>query len=370
MSVSWEVTAFAVQTSTADQRTDALYANGRMQVPVIVSVRAINGSTGASYQLTNAELERIQLVDYFSSATEITGTWFYSTTENEFSHSLSGTREPVVPIVDGAQSIFFWVSSTRVENRNIAARITQPNNTTITTAGAMFNSFVTLNARQPVAYTTGNVTLGDSESTAEGIWKSTFFTNQVSHVTDKDWQQETYSLTTNFHPVLKAELFDFNTNGNQAPNNGWRSTSLTNSFAYRPHRALDVFYFWAPGAQATRHVGVFHQISHLDVDQNLNPVNFTSLTTDARANVQVNQKRNAFCFTHMKFLGTSTWGNGWQMDAWFRLYDTFGNIGEFYPRVREETDEDGAVQNTLFLQNKNTGTSSTEAAALKPTAKL
>ncbi|PYI08540.1 hypothetical protein BO78DRAFT_395672 [Aspergillus sclerotiicarbonarius CBS 121057] len=40
MSVAWEVPSFAGQTSTADQKTDLLYANGRMQAPGIVSIKA------------------------------------------------------------------------------------------------------------------------------------------------------------------------------------------------------------------------------------------------------------------------------------------------------------------------------------------
>ncbi|GKZ33300.1 hypothetical protein AbraIFM66950_003143, partial [Aspergillus brasiliensis] len=110
MSGAWEVTSFAVQTSTANQKTDTLYANGRMQVPVIISVKAVNGTTGAIYD-----------------STEVTGTWFYSTTENEFAHTLGNSRDPVTPIADGTKSIIFWISSTKVENKNIAAFITQPN---------------------------------------------------------------------------------------------------------------------------------------------------------------------------------------------------------------------------------------------------
>ncbi|OOG00671.1 hypothetical protein ASPCADRAFT_202496 [Aspergillus carbonarius ITEM 5010] len=369
MSAAWEVTSFAVQTSTANQKTDSVYANGRMQVPVIVTVKAVNGTTGASYELTDAELKTIKLRDYYTS-TELTGTWFYSTTENEFAHTLGNTRDPVTPIADGTKSIVFWVSSTKVENKNIAAFITQPNGTSATTAGGTFNSFVTLTGLQRVDYTTRNVTIED-EDTAKGTWKSTRHSNNVTSVSSYEWQQNNHYVTSDVHPILKAELHDYITSGSQVSNGSWSSSRLVNSFAYL-HKAspLDIFYFWVPGLETSQVVGVREFTDAWDINENGHPTGYTSTDLNATATIQVNQKSNAFCLTRMKFLGNKVWGKTFQKDSWFRLYDTLGNSGDFYPKVRESTDENGEVQYTLYLQNKNTATSSTGLASLQPAAKL
>ncbi|KAI9039400.1 uncharacterized protein KD926_009414 [Aspergillus affinis] len=359
MSVSWDVTSFAVQTTTADQVTDRLYANGNMQVPVIVTINAINPTTWATHRLTDAELQEIQLIDYYSGAV-LTGTWFYSLTPNGFAHTLAGTDEPVEPTSDAPQSIRLYVSSTRIENRVIGARITQPNNTVVTTNSTIFNSLVTLTAIQPVIYTTGNITLGDKKKIATGNWTLTLGINSNFTNHSKDWQQENYYVTSNVHPILQADLHDYRT-----------SATLTNSFSFQFNRHdLSIFYFWNPGPETSRQVGVHHRREVIQYGERFGPITVYSTTHNARATVQVNQQRNAFCLTHMVFFNNSNWEIApWSEDAWVRLYDTFGNYGDFYVKVRESTDENGTMEHTLYLQNKNTA-NLTESISFNPAAKL
>ena len=79
-------------------------------------------------------------------------------------------------------------------------------------------------------------------------------------------------------------------------------------------------------------------------------------TRDARATVQVNQQRNALCLTQMIFHNDDGWGPGlgsWDYDGWLRLYDTFGNYGDFDVKVRTNEGEDGTTQLTPYLQSRN-----------------
>ncbi|PLB35569.1 uncharacterized protein BDW47DRAFT_119371 [Aspergillus candidus] len=361
MSVSWEVTSFAVQTTTVDQVADRLFANGNMQVPVVVTINAINPTTGATHRLTDAELQKIQLIDYHSGAV-LMGTWFYSLTPNDFAHTLAGTNDPVEPTSDPPQSIRLYVSSTRIENRVIGARITQPNNTVVTTNSTIFNSFVTLTAIQPVIYTTHNITLGEKKKAATGNWVSSFTMNNISTHSDKDWQQENYFVTSNVHPILKADLHDYRT-----------SSTLTNSFSFQFNRhGLNIFYFWNPGLETSRQVGLRHVIQVIEPGR-MPPLTVYTSTRNAVATVQVNQQRNAFCLTHMVFFDNSNWQLApWSQDAWVRLYDIFGNYGDFYVRVRENTvgtDEDETIEYSLYLRNKNTA-NLTEPVLFDPAAKL
>lgn len=362
MSVSWEVTSFAVQTTTVDQVSDRLFANGNMQVPVIVTINAINRMTGAIHQLTDAELQSIQLIDYFSGVV-LTGTWFYSLTPNDFAHTLAGTNEPVEQTSNARQSIRLYVSSSRIENKVIGARITQPDNTVVTTNSTLFNSLVTLTAIQPVLYTTNNITLGDKKKVATGNWISSFAINGNATHTDRSWQQENYYVTSNVHPILKADLHDYRAGG-----------TLNNSFSlqFNAHN-LNVFYFWNPGPETSSQVGTRHTTTVLEFGRRPGPIAVYESTQNAVATVQINQQRSAFCLTHMVFFYGSNWQLApWSRDAWVRLYDTFGNYGDFYVKVRETTigtDEDKTMEYILYLQNKNTA-SLTESALVDLPAKL
>ncbi|GCB25861.1 hypothetical protein AAWM_08746 [Aspergillus awamori] len=155
MTTLWEVIDFKVQTTAPTNTTDSIFANGQMQAKVVVTIRAINASTGANYQLTDAELQSIKLINYYTKV-EVTGKWFYSTTENEFAHALPRAGAPVDPIADGSQYINFWVSSTQIGYENIAAQISQPGavqSNVVTTTGGSFNSMVTIAAIEPITYT-------------------------------------------------------------------------------------------------------------------------------------------------------------------------------------------------------------------------
>ncbi|KAF5549499.1 hypothetical protein FMEXI_4199 [Fusarium mexicanum] len=85
------------------------------------------------YRLSPEELKSVQLIDYVTNE-ELTGDWTYSTTRNEFSHSISS-----MPVADSAQSpetaqnaafdnkrdtIQFWISTTEIASKEIAASIT------------------------------------------------------------------------------------------------------------------------------------------------------------------------------------------------------------------------------------------------------
>ncbi|PKY03439.1 hypothetical protein P168DRAFT_283179 [Aspergillus campestris IBT 28561] len=367
MSVSWEVTSFAVQTTTVDQVADRLFANGNMQVPVIVTLNAINPTTGVTHRLTDTELQKIQLIDYHSGAV-LMGTWFYSLTPNDFAHTLAGTNDPVEPTSDAPQSIRLYVSSTRIENRVIGARITQPNDTVVTTNSTIFNSFVTLTAIQPVFYDTNNITLGDKQKVATGNWIFTSAINGNATDFDRDWRQENYYVTSNVHPILKADLHDYRINET------WTSDPLNNSFSLQFNRHdLNIFYFWNLGPETSRQVGLKHILEDFGSGQRFDPFIISTSTKNAIADVQVNQQRNAFCLTHMTFFHNNYWQmTPWSQDAWVRLYDTFGNYGDFYVKVRENpvgTDEDKSIEYSLCLQNKNTA-NLTEPVLFDPAAKL
>src|SRR4051812_2079426 len=177
----WDVTTLKLATSAHSQTSDALYANGRMQVPVHVEIRARDRATGNTYRLTESELNGIELVDYYDTSRKITGSWFYSDHENEYSHSLLSVASDLNLAVDvaranqgdGSQFKTYWVSTTMSENKNIGARVLQPGGTMVTSHGDNFDTHVTLTGRAPITYTTDSINV-QREETAKGTYKGKF----------------------------------------------------------------------------------------------------------------------------------------------------------------------------------------------------
>ncbi|PLB53949.1 hypothetical protein P170DRAFT_504818 [Aspergillus steynii IBT 23096] len=333
MAKLWEVTQFNVRTSARDSTSDSLFANGQMQVKVIVSIKAFlldpdeNGNS--DYQLTKAELEGIKLINYYSR-NELTGRWTYSTTENGFAHVLPRAGAPVDPIADGTQTIGFWVSSTQITNENIAAQISQPGKdkpTTVTTTGGIFDSMVTLEAIQPVTYTTDNVSF-TREDTAEGTWRIQTGSNSSTY----RWDQDNYYVSSHDYPFLKVDRHQVDTTGND--NGVVRSSDMQDSFAYLKagKNDISIFYMFDVGKEMTVRRGLY---------------TWSGSTTYYRyAQIKVNQRVNALCLTRLLFFsGYTSWWNNWDANAWFTIYDLYGNHGHF--SVRTEG------QNTLSFTSRN-----------------
>ncbi|QMW32390.1 hypothetical protein F9C07_2284604 [Aspergillus flavus] len=347
--MAWEVVTFTVHTNTSNGITDALYANGQMQVPVIVGIKAVDQNY-SPYTLTEAELKRITLVDYYNTATEIKGNWYYSTEENEFAHSLPTSRDPGQPIrQEGPQYITFWVSTTKVENKNIAARITQTtDNKVITTNSSSFNSRVTLTSREPIRYTTDDVNLV-RENTSSGKWPvSTNHNGALVNTVLYNYTQNNYYVTSKLYPFIKGEIYNYDATGKS--NNVISSPYLKNAYAYLIDRNdVKIFFIWPMTSESTEEPGVSRMVG------SASPWTLVY----AKAYVKVNQRANALCLTRMHYsCNTNYWIRDWTMNAWFRLYDRYGNKAEFYPK----TDD----RDTIYLQAK----SSQLLATSEPDAKL
>ncbi|GLA32143.1 hypothetical protein AnigIFM63326_011282 [Aspergillus niger] len=328
MTTLWEVINFKVQTSAQNNTSDSIFANGQMQAKVIVTIRAIDASTGANYQLTKAELEGIKLINYYSK-NELKGNWFYSTTENDFAHTLPRAGDPVEPIADGTQSISFWVSSTQIGNENIAAQISQPGavqSTVITTTGGSFESMVTLEAIQPITYTQSNVTF-TREDTAQGTWKRT----SASGTSTYGWDQDNYYLSSDFYPFLKVNRHGVDTTGKE---NGIGSTAeMQDSFAFLRVDSTDIsiFYMFDMGTAKT-------------VTRGLSTYSFTA-SYFRTADIKINQRPNALCLTRLRFINGHVSLSNWNAGAWFTIYDLYGNYGHFTVNINS--------QNTMSISSRN-----------------
>ncbi|KAI3013244.1 hypothetical protein CBS147346_247 [Aspergillus niger] len=305
--VSWEVSFLQVQTSTADAATDTLFANGHMQVPVIVTIKAIDPESASTYELKDSDLKNIKLIDYDDEnpATEISGSWSYSATENEFEHALPTSRkepQPDLSLADGdPQRKRYWVTTTKIENKRIGASIQQPNGTVVHTASAAFDSKATLRGINPETYTKDDLNL-ERNDTANGDFYSPNY--------HWYWDQDNYFLTSTKYEFRKVELYSYD-GGSSDP-----YLKYSTGF-FSVHAPCNIFYYWPMGSQETRTVG-----------RGL-------MTTE----ITINQRLNAMCCTRMMFTGANPWEESHYWEGKFTIYDNIGNFGTFFMGYDEDRNQ-------------------------------
>lgn len=144
---SWEVTCFQIRTGTPELTSGTLNADGKMQLPVYVSIKANIKGTDDHYYLTEGELNSIELVDFGYANDQLSDGWSYSH-EQDLSTSMSIAPPSRVSdhdnVGDDYQLKRFWVSTTKAEEKNIAACIAQPDGKIVTTETSTEGSYVKL----------------------------------------------------------------------------------------------------------------------------------------------------------------------------------------------------------------------------------
>ena len=309
-SASWELIEFKIQGNDT-----VIYANGRMQVSVNIIVKAIDSSNNTPYTLSENTLAGIELVDYYNTGATLNGGWTYTKTENEYAHVFPTGRSGEHDKDDrhdadrddtgkisftgddrsGIQTLRYWVSSTKVESKNIGARMQMPGGSWVNTHSNQFDSQVTIRAATPVTYTMSNVTF-DRQDTANG----------------KGWDQDNYYLTTKVHAVKSTSIFAYkNENYNVV---GMRQAI---SCHHRSKRNVYIQYMWPFGTQSTVQLGITH---HEDGRPRSNPA----------PTVRIREQGGAMCFTRMWIENTDcNFSHDWWFEPYCIIYDTYGNSGQF-----------------------------------------
>ncbi|KAL7911628.1 hypothetical protein GGI35DRAFT_477338 [Trichoderma velutinum] len=289
MSVQWEVTKLTIETSTPDHVTDTLFANGSMQVPVIVSIRAEDPETRETFTLSQSQLESIELVDYYNPASPPPGL---------------SKGDPSAEL----QKIRYWISSTKVENVNLAAKTRQGNGADLDTSGKYlgYDSHVTLTAVSPVRYRVIDLT-------TEKVEVKSGVLDTVPAQPRMDWAQYNYYVTSKGHAFLKSRSHNTNT--------GDRDPAQKDCYLWTTNVMGHVIFFhyaWTMGPPTKQRVGLAngnHGIKGLDVQ------------------IDIRQRANAVNFTLMTLWGdNSRWlyGDSFKCeDRWTEVWDIYGNRSTF-----------------------------------------
>ncbi|WP_456022825.1 hypothetical protein [Pseudomonas protegens] len=172
--------------ATRSGQHKVFYANGRMQVRVLVLLHGIdNNGDGASLH-GHPALQSLRLIAY-NGARPLEGDWTVSLQENRYAHELSGgapritevSRTPYNRISDESdpvQIFQFWVSAARPGIMEVAAEIVM-DGVLLRSNGVGFDSSVTLEAIPPNEYSLKNFTFneyGDKQKKAQYDWLQSF----------------------------------------------------------------------------------------------------------------------------------------------------------------------------------------------------
>ncbi|KAK6527589.1 hypothetical protein TWF694_004573 [Orbilia ellipsospora] len=340
MAPLWEIEQFCIKTNNSSEVCDTLFANGQMQVPLDVSIRAVKGTE--TYKLTDAELDTIKIVYYNNTTKELgfgfSKGWYCMVKENEYLHTLDTTSSVASSNPDQTVQVKrFWVSTKKKETADFAARVLQPDigedgevtQMKITTSFASFNSHVTLTGISPINYTTDNITI-TTEDTSSGTYQWDVDDNGKCQKEEK-WTQKTWYLSTSNYPLHKWTAWDVELDQ-------WGGTvELRHCYAYRTHsNNLKLFFAWNKGDEFSRNVGV--EVSHMDGKNR---------TAKAWAGIKVNRKKNAVCLCRVNFDSSAgIWGAEWDFPSCFiTLWDVYGNYGVIGASYSEDRDS-VVVKNT------------------------
>jgi len=157
-----------------------LYANGRMQVRVLVLLHGIDVNVDSTSLHGHPALQSLRLIAY-NGARPLEGDWSVSIQENRYAHEMSGgaTRLTEVPRVidnrisnptDPAQILQFWVSASRPGIMEVAAEIVM-NDVTLRSNGIGFDSSVTLEAIPPKKYNQNSFSLHKYGTFSERVYE-------------------------------------------------------------------------------------------------------------------------------------------------------------------------------------------------------
>ncbi|KAL7892574.1 hypothetical protein HDV63DRAFT_389469 [Trichoderma sp. SZMC 28014] len=305
MSDLWEIGGFQIETTTSDGFHNTLFANGLMQVAVLVKIKAYVHGTEKLYTLSQAELDTIKLIDYDDISAPLSP-WAYSKDENEYDHTLPSAfgdtsdleaekPEPGV-FADTAGSISnqnfqfqkYWVTTTQLGLKNLAASIKQRvDQRTVHTAGGGYNSHVTITGIVPRDYEKEDL---DVEERVIGLYghRNVFVKFKSRSDVLKKLEMSGYYDDPS-QPSMKYCIYI--------------------SAVDHPFRRPSLWFFCPMGPEKTITVGA----------------------KDALKDIRINQKENAFCISLVDFSSeTNPWKEVRKWDSKFKLYDRFGNWNEFF----------------------------------------
>ncbi|MGN8122079.1 hypothetical protein ACTJK9_09955 [Pseudomonas sp. 22082] len=156
--------------ATRSGQHKVLYANGRMQVRVLVLLHGIDNNGDGASLYGHPALQSLRLIAY-NGARPLEGGWSVSLQENRYAHEMSGgapriaevpraTHNRISDDSDPVQIFQFWVSASKPGIMEVAAEIVM-DGVLLRSNGVGFDSSVTLEAVPPKNYSLKSFTFSE-----------------------------------------------------------------------------------------------------------------------------------------------------------------------------------------------------------------
>lgn len=166
--------------STRSGQHKVLYANGRMQVRVLVLLHGIDNNGDGASLYGHPALQSLRLIAY-NGARPLEGDWNVSLQENRYAHEMSGGAPRITEVPraahnrisddsDPVQIFQFWVSATRPGIMEVAAEILV-DGVLLRSNGIGFDSSVTLEAIPPKKYNQASFSLHKYGTFSERVYE-------------------------------------------------------------------------------------------------------------------------------------------------------------------------------------------------------
>jgi len=156
--------------ATRSGQHKVLYANGRMQVRVLVLLHGIDNNGDGASLYGHPALQSLRLIAY-NGARPLEGHWSVSMQENCYAHEMSGGAQRIAEVPrathnrisddsDPVQIFQFWVSASKPGIMEVAAEIVM-DGVLLRSNGVGFDSSVTLEAVPPKNYSLKSFTFSE-----------------------------------------------------------------------------------------------------------------------------------------------------------------------------------------------------------------
>ncbi|KAF3906740.1 hypothetical protein AA313_de0202706 [Arthrobotrys entomopaga] len=222
----------------------------------------------------------------------------------------------------------YWVSTTATERKKISAAIREPNGNYYTTRRNYENASVAVNGITPIIYSTKNVRVtGDDNDSTTGTFNGTIsqwlpMIGNYSKSFVGQWTAQNYQLSMDLSLIKQAEIRGYHS-GLDTLNHAIKYESSGPS-------TLNIFYMWELGSRQDVKAG--HSFHKKVTD----PAHAMELEITAGATISTNTRPGSLCLTRLQhscdvslITGYDFWNSLWTENVSCKIYDEWGNLGEF-----------------------------------------
>ncbi|WP_163835559.1 hypothetical protein [Spartinivicinus ruber] len=210
----YEIQDIRVETDLTHGQAYQIYANGKMQAPVYIKVKAINPTTRKPITIPTDELISATYLfgkqsglnftynQYFSDSYD--KHWFYTVTENQYQHtvprsagiirrSVSSSETTIrnnPRLTSGWSQLTYWVSTNETHySKHVCAEVSINNGVTVSSCDMLYDEYATISSIDPLQYRAEDFSfdfhyLKNTDTWYVGYWQ----------LTPKDKQIKIYGL--------------------------------------------------------------------------------------------------------------------------------------------------------------------------------